>query len=538
LINIYDSKETNFSNNGLCILDPIVKSAIITEEINGQYILDIEVTKDTKEKYKYINEFCIIKADGQLFRLYNLSNLQDRGITIRATLHHIYKDVDTDFLDDISITNGTVCNALESVILDSRFTILPTDIASTATINFVKDKPLNAIFKTILPTFGGELIRDNFNIGIVSKIGKETGLSIEYSKNITGFEQTLDYSEIVTRMMPTGKDGATIDLINGGSKWITSPRINNYFKTFSSEVTFDNLEDATELKVAGEALWDTIDLPKVNYKVNFVELERTEQYKYFYEYLNFKGLELGDSVIIKHKVFNTNLTARVIKIVRDGLTGKTLEIELGEFRDNIFNAFDKIDYKIASVGSKLEETKKALYTKVTQTDERITLEATRIDEAQAQLSIQADQISTKVTAGQVSSIITQSATEVAFAFNEVARNVVVISEQGLTVNNGGITINGGSFTSPHISGGTISAGTIIACEFQGAVDFSNCTVLGLDHSGYITLGYLYNSVIPNLSQVGHTHSQYADANYVQTTFNGIANFLTSLDARVIALENK
>jgi phage minor structural protein len=405
IITIYNSTETIFTHNGEGVLDTIIKSCKVTHELNGSYILDIEVVKDKYEKYKNIKEFCVIKVQGQLFRLYNLSNLQDNGITIRAVLHHISLDIDTDFLEDNRAENTTVDNALKKVILDNRFTILDTDMTNTNTAYFVKDKPMNAIFKTILPRWGGELKRDNFNIGIVSKIGKETGLSIEYGKNITGFEQTLDYSEIVTRMMPTGKDGCTIDLINGGSKWITSPRVNNYFKTFSSEVQFSDIEDATELKTTAEKLWGKIDLPKVNYKVSFVNLERTEQYKDNPVYSQMKGLELGDGVIIKHKIFNVNLTTRVIKIVKDGLTGKTLEIELGEFRDNLFNTFNNIDYKIASVSANLEETKKNIYTKVQQTDDMISLQSVKIEEvdgkveeAKAELLIQADAITESVTA--------------------------------------------------------------------------------------------------------------------------------------------
>jgi phage minor structural protein len=519
MITVYDSKETNFNNNGVCILDPIVKNCKVTESLNSEYILDIEVTKDKSEKYKYITEFCIIKVDGQLFRLYNQSNLQDKGITIRATLHHISYDIDTDFLENITVINTTVDNALRSVILDNRFTVLNTDISTTRTMNFTKDKPVNAIFKILLPAYGGELKRDNFNIGIVSKIGKETGLSIEYAKNITGFEQTLDYSEIVTKMMPTGKDGCTIDLINGGSKWIESPRLSDYFKTFSSEVTFDNLEDATELKSAGESLWGTIDLPKVNYKVNFANLERTEQYKNNPVYKQFEGLELGDCVIIKHKVFNVNLTARVIKIAKDALTGNTLEIELGEFRDNIFNAFDKFDYKIASVSSKLEEAKKDIYTKVTQTDERITLEAARLDgdisDTRSQLEITASEIRSEVTDTKngLESEITQTANSLTSTINDtknslqsqitqnannislkVSKNNVVSeinqSSESITINankvnlngyvtvsslsgSGTTTIDGSNIKTGTLSGDRIYGGEIVGAKIKG--DTIDCT---------------------------------------------------------------
>jgi phage minor structural protein len=394
LITIYDSRETDFSHNGLCVLDPIVKSCTLTEVLNAEFSIDIELFKDKDNKYKYLKDFCIIKAKGQLFRLYNISNVQDRGITIRATLHHISNDINTDYLDYIELVDSTINNTLQSVVLDDRFTILSSDITAVNTITIDSDKPLKCLIETVVPAYKGELKRDNFKIGVLSRLGVDTGIVIEYSKNITGFEQTLDYSELVTKMKPIGKDDITIDIVNSGSEWITSPRVNNYFKVFTSPMDFKNIEDATELKTAGEALWGTIDLPKANYKVNFVELKNTVEYKDIYK--NIGSLELGDSVIIRHNVFEVNLTARVIKITKDAYTGKTLEIELGEFRDNLFNTLDRTDYKISAVNTSLEASKKDLYTRVAQNDERITLEAVRLDgdisDTRAAIDISADNI--------------------------------------------------------------------------------------------------------------------------------------------------
>jgi phage minor structural protein len=360
MIVLYNSKETDFTHNGICVLDNIIKYCKITEVLNGEYFLDIEVIKDEQEKYKNITEFCIIKADDQLFRLYNKTNLQDKGLYVRAELYHISSDIDTDFIEDNRAENTTVDIALKKVVVDPRFTVVATDITNTNTAYFVKDKPVSSIFKTIIPRWGGELYRDNFNIGLFSRVGSDTGLSIEYAKNIIGFEQNLDYTQMITRMMPTGKDGIDISLFNNGSKWLTSPRVNEYFKIFSNEIKFSNIEDSSQLKTTAESLWGTIDLPKINYKINFMQLERTEQYKNIPAYAQLHGLKIGDSVIIKHKIFNVNLTARVIKIVKDVLTGKLLEIELGEFRDNILKSFNTINSKVENVSEDLSNTKVAI----------------------------------------------------------------------------------------------------------------------------------------------------------------------------------
>lgn len=565
MITIYNAKEINFNNNGICILDPVVKSAKITEELNGQYVLDIELIKDNADKYKHLQEFSIIKAGGQLFRLYNLSNLQDKGITIKASLEHISKDINTDFIEDSRAENTTVDEALRKVVLDSRFAVLATDMTSLNTAYFVKDKPLNAIFKTILPRWGGELKRDNFSIGIVSKIGKDTGLSIEYAKNITSFEQTLDYSQIITRMMPVGKDGINIF---GESKWLESPRINEYFKVFSSEVKFDSIEDSIKLREEALKLWGSIDIPKVNYKVNFIELQKTKEYKKLYK--NMESLGLGDSVIIKHKIFNVNLTARVIRIVKDALTNKILEIELGQFKDNIFNKFNDIDYKIEDVGTNLEESKKDLYTKISQTDEKILLEAVRLDgeisNTKAQLEVTAGQIASKVSEGDVKSIIKQSPNEVMIGFNNITDKVAISKDNFIIKDAGGsIVMNNGKIYANALyatNGGlSISVRPDGISTAWGGVEIRDD---GLTRGGYIRSNQVdcYNvscqfiqCLNPPWSVKGHTHSEYAltshshngyaSVNHYHSEFDILSNNLTlafqmigELQGRVSALERK
>lgn len=403
MITVYDSHETDFTHNGLCILDPIVKSCKITEVLNGEYSVDIELFKDDREKYKFLSEFSIIKVKGQLFRLYNPSHIQDTNLTIRGILYHISHDVNTDFLDYIELEDSSLDNVLQSVVLDNRFEILTSDISSTKSMIIENDKPLNCIMKTIIPAYNGELKRDNFKIGVVNRIGSDTDIVIEYAKNILGFEQSLDYTEIVTRLMPIGKDDATIELVNGGSKWINSPRVNDYFKQFSSRLSFNDIDDATELKTAAESLWGIIDLPKANYKVSFVELKDVLEYQQLYS--NRDYLQLGDSITIRHKPFGINLTARVIKITRDGYTGRTLEIELGEFRETLFDSLDKLNYSLASVNTNLKQTTKDLYTKITENDEHITLEAGRLDgdiaAARAAIDVNATNIDLKVSKGDV-----------------------------------------------------------------------------------------------------------------------------------------
>lgn len=418
MIIIYDSKETNFNNNGLGLLDNIVKSCQVTYSLNGEKYLEIEVIKDEEEKYKWIQEFCIIKADNDLFRLYNKQNIQSSGLSVRAVLQHISNDINTDFIEDSRAKNTTVDIALQKVALDNRFHVLSSDMTNTNTAYFVKDKPMPAIKDKILTRWGGELYRKNFDIGIFSRIGKDTEIQLEYAKDILGFEQNLDWTGMTTRMRPSGKNDITIEPFNGGSKWLESPRINNYFKPFVNEIKFDDIEDSGILKTEAEKLWGTIDVPKVNYKVNFVSLQNTIEYKNDKAYQQLEQLNEGDSVRIKHIPFDCNITARVIKVVRDCITGRNIEIELGQFKENYLDKVNNIKYSVQNVSVDLQETKQDLAT-------------AKVEFKQTTDGI-SQTVSQKIDGEEAKTIISQSAKEIRAAINNTHYS---FTEEAFTIGN-------------------------------------------------------------------------------------------------------
>ncbi|WP_338032643.1 hypothetical protein [Clostridium novyi] len=49
-------------------------SCFITEELNGDYELELEYSAKGR-KSKYLEEWNIIKADGQLFRIYRVEKI-------------------------------------------------------------------------------------------------------------------------------------------------------------------------------------------------------------------------------------------------------------------------------------------------------------------------------------------------------------------------------------------------------------------------------------------------------------------------------
>lgn len=330
MINLYDSKETNFNNNGLVVLSDCI-SCTTTEELNGIYEVVLEYPIDERGKWEYLSEENILKVDEQLFRIYH----KTKNLTsIKVNARHIYYDLMDNLLEDVRPTNISGEGALDWILNNTQYPhnfISMGDVGGLGTRYFVRKNPVEAIMGTdgIIATWGGELVRDNFTIKLRGARGLDRGVLISYGKNIQGIDETLDIDNLCTRLMPKGKDGLLL-----ANKYIDSPYINNFAHPKIKVVEFSDAEDIATLAMLGNAYMinNKIDIPQFNYKIDFLELTKTEEYK---KYKVLERVYLGDTVTIKHSKLNINLKAKVIKITKNNITNSIEKVELGSFKPNI-----------------------------------------------------------------------------------------------------------------------------------------------------------------------------------------------------------
>lgn len=337
MICIYDRKTTkgNFNNNGLGVLNESIL-AEVTEELNGQYYLEIEYPASSKKSI-YFKEFNIIKADEQLFRIYKVEKVQDIDKRIKVYANHIYYDLANYFIEDERPTNASVKTAMQKAMISDLSTIytVDSDIIVANTLYMVEMSPAEAMFKIIDRWGQGELIRDNYDIKILKQRGKDNGVLIKYGKNINGLKITIDTTDVVTKLYPKGANGIRltekyINVLNWDSDlYPPFPIIKKVeLKEAADEVTLRKM--ATELA-------ETIGLSSINIQVDFIELSKSS------EYSKFKDLEkvnIGDIVTVRHKEFNIDVKVKVIKVKRDLLTGINTKVELGQPLGNFLKSID------------------------------------------------------------------------------------------------------------------------------------------------------------------------------------------------------
>ncbi|WP_338433279.1 phage tail spike protein [Clostridium tyrobutyricum] len=342
MICVYDKKTAkgNFDNSGLGVLSDAV-SCYITEELNGDYSLELEYPVNSK-KAKYLTEWNIIKADGQLFRIYKAEKSRGVKNIIKVWAKHIFYDLLYYFIEDMQAENCSVRTALQKSLVGDLITIYSadSDIITSNSISVTEKNPVEAIF-SIIDIWGcGELKRDNFDIKILKAMGRDAGVLIARGKNITGLKFNTDTTSVVTKLYPVGKNGVKLT-----EKYISVPNWNSDdYPPFPiiKKVEFKDAEDEVTLRLLAQEAAEVTGLSRVNIDVDFIELSRTKEYE---NYKHLQTVSIGDLVIVRHKDFGIDVKVPVIKIKKDVLTGVNAEVELGQPKDSIFNKLDTANIK-------------------------------------------------------------------------------------------------------------------------------------------------------------------------------------------------
>lgn len=360
LICIYDRKTTkgNFENNGLGVLDEAI-SCFITEELNGDYELELEYPAKAR-KVKFLEEWNIIKADGQLFRIYRVEKQSKEIKVIKVWAKHIFYDLLYYFIEDSRATNCSVKTAMEKALpsdLNTVYTV-DSDIIKANTIYFIEKNSVEAIFSILDRWECGELKRENFDIKILQQMGKNSGVLITQGKNIVGLKFNVYTTSVVTKLYPIGKNGIKLT-----EKYINVPNWDSdKYPPFPiiKKVEFKDANDEVSLRALAEEKAKTIGLTKVNIEVDFLELSKTKEYE---KLKDLEKVNIGDTVIVRHKDFDIDVKVPVIKITKDVLKGLNSKVTLGQPKSNIINQMDTSEIKttVDELGNKVATSLTSMY---------------------------------------------------------------------------------------------------------------------------------------------------------------------------------
>lgn len=352
MIEVYVKGNEDYGSNGDMTLTPTTCEVELTVE--GVAELTLEHPIDDLGRWEYLVTDNVIAAPTpyskkQLFRIYDYTKTETE---VTAYARHVFYDSAGEMLVDVRPTDKTGQEALDIILSGTKYKA-KTNIKTRSTAYYIRKNIMEAIGgddeNSFINRWGGERMYDNFTVIINDRLGGDYGACAEFGRNMTGIEADISIDDVVTRIIPVSYNGHTLE---GEEPWIDSPIIGSYANPRAAVIKFEDvklLEDCQEgeegfstLELLREELKrrctkeyeNGLDKPKVNYKVDLVEVANTEDYK---DYKKLTTIGIGDDVLTKDRKLKINVTARCIRLVYDCIEEENAEVELGNFIENYFD---------------------------------------------------------------------------------------------------------------------------------------------------------------------------------------------------------
>ena len=287
----------------------------------------------------------------QLFRIVEVVEDED-GVTITA--RHVWYDNSRNYTlwkadKETKYTAAAVCRNVLSNTISTPSMRVATDCKDEIigkNLDFERKNLVEAFLDPesgICKKYGLSMIRYNWDAFCLKEVGYDRGFIVQNKKNLLGVERTENLDEVVTRVVPYGKNkkGEIVWLDYNGKKYIDSQYINDYpfpmvemydtsIQIGKDGVTADNIQD--KLLEAGQKRFteDKVDLPQVTMQIEFLSLGDTEEYQ---QYRDLDKVYLFDIITIKDTVRGYSYTAQVIGVEHDILTGMLNSVTIGSLNN-------------------------------------------------------------------------------------------------------------------------------------------------------------------------------------------------------------
>ena len=264
-------------------------------------------------------------------------------IIFEVEKHHgyitVYANQVATLLNNYSITELSVNNAsgdrvmrslVSSIIREHKFTF-SSDIANTHSLNLKNVTVANALFKdkhSILGQWGGDLIRDKYDIRLLSNGGSNKEALFMYKKNLKSYQQKKSIKDLRTRIHFT----KTINSQKEGEKdkvivvTVDSLLIGKYKNIYEAnlDVSDQDVVDEATLRKYGEQYFKTTlcDVIEESIEIDVVGIPD-------------EPVGIFDTVTVFHEKFNLDVKKKITKYTYKPMGRKLKTIGFGKIQSNL-----------------------------------------------------------------------------------------------------------------------------------------------------------------------------------------------------------
>lgn len=301
-------------------------SAIVKEETNGDFCLTVRYPITDSGIYQLIKEDMLIKAPTPILgsQLFRIKKPVENDDSLDITAYHITDDIMQRSIKPVSISQLSCGVALSQMVQNAKTGLgdfsFTSDIMDSRTFNTTETETLYSVLldgkHSIVGTWEGELVRDNFALAIKRSRGADRGVVITTHKNLKSYQRTKNSQSVVTRIHAKSTfkpDGAEDEVTLRVT--VDSPLINSYPYVNEKEYENNNAETVEDLRKWAEAKFENEGIDKVS---DAIEIEAYE--------LDGQVIHLGDTVNIKSRKHDVDIYKKAIAYEYNALTEEYISI--------------------------------------------------------------------------------------------------------------------------------------------------------------------------------------------------------------------
>ena len=305
-------------------------SAIVKESMNGDFILTVKYPISDTGIYKRIKEDMLIKCPTPVLghQLFRIKKPVEDNDQLEITAYHITDDIMQRSVKPVKVANQTCSIALSQMVQNAKTDLgdfsFTSDIQEHRTFNMTETENIYSVLldgkHSIVGTWEGELVRDNFSLTVKKNRGENRGVVITTHKNLKSYQRSKNSQNVITRIharstfKPEGSEHETTIKVT-----VDSPLINSYPYINEKEYENNNAKTVEELKKWAQAKFTNEGIDKVS---DSIKLEAYE--------LDGQIVHLGDTVNLKSLKHNVDIIKKAVAYEYDGLKEEYISLEFDD----------------------------------------------------------------------------------------------------------------------------------------------------------------------------------------------------------------
>nr|DAV01473.1 MAG TPA: tail protein [Bacteriophage sp.] len=298
--------------------------------MNGDFILTVKYPISDTGIYKRIKEDMLIKCPTPVLgpQLFRIKKPVENNDQLEITAYHITDDIMQRSVKPVQVANQTCSIALSQMVQNAKTDLgdfsFTSDIQERRTFNMTETENIYSVLldgkHSIVGTWEGELVRDNFSLTVKKNRGENHGVVITTHKNLKSYQRSKNSQNVITRIharstfKPEGSEHETTIKVT-----VDSPLINSYPYINEKEYENNNLKTVEDLKKWAQAKFTNEGIDKVS---DSIKLEAYE--------LDGQIVHLGDTVNLKSLKHNVDIFKKAVAYEYDGLKEEYISLEFDD----------------------------------------------------------------------------------------------------------------------------------------------------------------------------------------------------------------